>query len=162
MKKSIRKIWRGFKKRLKAFKQARPLPTPKHLILYDGYCNLCHSLVVCILNKDKKGVFFFAPLQGTTAKMVFQTLPSLYVQLDSLILVENYQTHVQKVWIKGKAVLRISGLLGGWYLTFSWMALLPGFVVNPFYMVIAKRRFRLFGTTSSLFPDTEVKKRFLE
>ena len=134
----------------------------RHLILYDGYCGLCHSMVRCILKRDKKQVFVFAPLQGATASEVFEILPNLYSQLDSIILFENYQTEHQKVWIKAKASMRISGLLGGWYHLFSWMAYLPSFLVNPIYSFIAKRRFHAFGTTSSLLPDPAHKNRFLE
>ncbi len=162
MKKSIKRTWRGFKKRLKNFSQARPLPPPKHLILYDGYCKLCHSMVRRVLKKDKKRIFVFAPLQGPTAKKVFETVPKLFAQLDSLILLENYQTQNPLVWMQAKGVLRVTGLLGGWYHLFSWMAYFPGLLINPFYTFVAKRRFRLFGTTSCLLPDPKYKKRFLE
>lgn len=162
MKKSIKKTWRSLKKPLNSFSQAKPLPLPCHLILFDGYCNLCHSMVRFVLKKDKKRIFVFAPLQGPTSKKVFKDFPKLYTQLDSFILLENYQTEDPLVWMKAKGVLRVSGLLGGWYHLFSWMAYLPGFLVNPFYNFVAKRRFRLFGTSSSLLPDPKYKKRFLE
>lgn len=134
----------------------------RHLILYDGYCALCHSMVRSILKRDKKQLFAFAPLQGQTARRVFKSLPKLYSQLDSVILIEYYQTEHQKVWIKAKASLRICALLGGWLHLLGWMAHLPSFLVNPFYSLFAKRRFQLFGTKSSLLPDPSHKDRFLE
>ena len=46
--------------------RARRARRPVH-VLYDGECRLCHGWTRFVVAEDTRGVFRFAPLQGTTA-----------------------------------------------------------------------------------------------
>ncbi|MEO7191320.1 MAG: DCC1-like thiol-disulfide oxidoreductase family protein [Vicinamibacterales bacterium] len=48
--------------------QARLLTEAAHLVLYDGVCGLCSSLLGFLLTHDRRGVLAFASLQSRTGK----------------------------------------------------------------------------------------------
>jgi predicted DCC family thiol-disulfide oxidoreductase YuxK len=115
-----------------------------HIIFFDGHCLLCHRAVRYILFYDKRKKFLFAPLDGQTAKTALKSP----VQQDSLILLENYGEERSKVYIEGKAVLRICWLLGGGHLIWGWMVFLPSFAFDWIYRYMAKRRYQWFPPTN--------------
>lgn len=41
-----------------------------HLVLYDGVCGLCNTLLQFVLTHDRRGVFAFASLQSATGRAV--------------------------------------------------------------------------------------------
>src|SRR5262245_27950744 len=98
----------------------------KHLVFYDSTCGLCDHVVQWILKQDKKQIFLFAPLQGKTADSLLQGIS----REDSLVLIENYQTPHQKMYLFGKAAFRILWLLGGAWSFLGWISFLPPFLYN--------------------------------
>lgn len=112
----------------------------QHLLFFDGHCPLCHRAVRYILKHDHKKSFRFAPLDGETAL----TKLGKEREADSLVFLENCGEESERVFIEGKAVLRICLRLGGPFLLYGWMAYLPGFFFNFLYRQIAKRRYRWF------------------
>jgi predicted DCC family thiol-disulfide oxidoreductase YuxK len=52
-----------------------------------------------------------------------------------------YRAHSPKVWTKGRAVMRILWLIGGWGKWVGWLALVP-LGVDRVYSFVAKRRHR--------------------
>jgi predicted DCC family thiol-disulfide oxidoreductase YuxK len=132
-----------------------------HLVFYDGQCGLCDQIVQFLLKSDKHGIFSFAPLQGITANKVLNKLPKEYRSLDSLILVENYQSPNQKFFILGKGALRILWLLGGSWTILGSLSFLPAIIYDWAYRLIAKNRHRLFKQTQCVVPDPKLMGRFL-
>jgi len=132
----------------------------KHLILYDGTCPLCNRAISFILRADKKEVFLFAPLSGTTAKDIFQEHTVFRTDLDSLILVENYSTARKKIMVEGRAALRILWLLGGRYCFVGILSFLPSQLFDLGYRFVAKRRYTLFTSAKRVSPD-DFRERFL-
>lgn len=126
-----------------------------HLVFYDGECGLCDHAVQFILWADKKGQFCFAPLQGVTARQVLNKIPE---NLDSLILVENYQDPNQRIEVLGKGALRICWLLGFPWNLIGWISFLPAFLYDWLYRIIARHRKKLFSHTPCFTPNN---KRFL-
>ena len=133
----------------------------QHLLFYDGECGLCDHFVQFVLRIDQKGKFLFAPLQGDTACDVLKDLPEEIKQADSLVLVENYHSSNQKIWILGKGALRVAWLLGGCWKIIGWISFLPSFLYDWCYRLVAKNRHRLFSKDSCLIPDPSNKLRFL-
>ena len=54
--------------------QGPPLTEAAHLVLYDGVCGLCSSLLQFLLTHDRRGVFAFASLQRRTGRTVVEHL----------------------------------------------------------------------------------------
>lgn len=123
----------------------------KSIIFFDGYCNLCNKAVNWVLSKDKKGVFQFASLQGSTA----QTLISKQTEsLDSIVLY-----HENKIFTHYRAVGMVYKQLPFPYSLGIIFYLLPNFIYNW----IAKNRYRWFGKRDTCrIPSSAEKERFLD
>lgn len=131
-----------------------------HLVFYDGECRLCDRIVQFLLKEDRCERFLFAPLQGRTAAELLKDLPRKYKEIDSLILVENYKTPQQHIYVLGKGALRIFWLLGNGWRIIGVFSFLPGFLYNWAYRLVARYRYRVFGQTC-LLPSAKDKHRFL-
>lgn len=133
----------------------------KHLVFYDGSCGLCDHVVQFLLKHDHKGIFLFAPLQGSTALSTIQKLPEEYKRLDSLILLENYQSDHQESYVLGQGAFRILWLLGGPWKLLGWISYLPPILYNWGYRLVASNRHHFFSAEKCILPDEKNKNRFL-
>lgn len=128
------------------------------IILFDGVCNLCNSSVNFIIDNDHKNVFKFTSLQSEKGIDLLKKYDLLDKNIDSVILVEN-----DKAYVKSDAALKIAKTLGGKYKLFYGLIILPAFIRNFFYDIIAKNRYKWFGKKDSCrIPTLELKSKFLE
>ena len=135
----------------------------KHLVFYDGTCGLCDRIVLRLYKSDQQKIFGFAPLEGKTAEAVLKDLPLEQKSADSMVLVENYNQPNQRIIILGKAALRTSWLLGGWWRLIGILYyLVPPFITDFFYGIVARNRHRFFRQTECVIPTHEDKERFLD
>ena len=130
----------------------------KHLVFYDGQCGLCDHVVQFLIKHDKDRIFVFAPLQGSTAKVVLKDHPSFLEQMDTLVLIENYGTDQQQIYVLGKGTFRILWLLGGFWKVIGWLSFLPSQIYDWGYRLVARNRGYFFRDKSCIVPD---KDRFL-
>ncbi len=135
----------------------------RHVILYDGVCGLCHRLNRFVLARDARGVFAFATLQSRFAReflMRHQRDPS---DLDTLYLIAHYGTESQAIHAKSRAVLFILKELGGPWRMAAPLGVLPAFVLNAVYGLVARLRYRIFGRYDSCpLPPPEWRNRFID
>ncbi len=129
----------------------------KSLLLFDGVCNLCNSSVQFILLRDKKDRFRFASLQSDYGQNLLREHNLPTETFNSLVLVEN-----GKVYKKSTAALRIARKLKGlWPLLFAFI-IIPPFIRNFVYDIIAKNRYRWFGKKEEcMLPRPEWKQKFM-
>jgi predicted DCC family thiol-disulfide oxidoreductase YuxK len=129
----------------------------KSLLLFDGVCNLCNSSVQFILLRDKKDRFRFASLQSDHGQNILKEHHLPTDKFNSLVLVEN-----GKIYQKSTAALRIARKLKGlWPLLFAFI-IIPPFIRNFVYDIIAKNRYRWFGKKDEcMLPRPEWKQKFL-
>ncbi|MCC6963492.1 MAG: DUF393 domain-containing protein [candidate division Zixibacteria bacterium] len=114
-------------------------PGVEHLIMFDGYCNLCNSWVNFLLRADRRKRLYFASLQSPVAATLLQSIAGLDLH-ESLVLVERDQ-----LTTRSTAVLRALWLLGGIWRVTGVFRLIPRRVRDPLYDFVAKRRYRWFG-----------------
>src|SRR5438105_8844237 len=88
----------------------------EHLVLFDSECPLCYRAVKYLIALDQEQHLLFAPLNGTTAKEIITGRQTGLKKVNSLILIEHYQTAHRRFWIRSKAIFRIYQLLGKKYL----------------------------------------------
>ena len=131
-----------------------------HLLFYDGKCGFCDHAVRFVLERDKKGQFRFAPLEGQTAAQVLHDLAPEYKALDSLILIENFATPQAKTYVLGEGAFRTLWLLGGPWKIPGSLNFLPPFLYNWGYRFIARHRHAL-NPSSCPLPDPSQSSRFL-
>lgn len=140
-------------------KMSKPLLSDKNLVLFDGVCNLCNSSVQLIIKRDKKDIFRFASLQSDLGKsLTNNTEPQTESSLKSIVLIESDGRR----YTKSTAALRIARHLSG----YSWLSvflILPKFIRDFFYDVIARNRYRWFGKKDEcMIPTPELQSKFLD
>lgn len=127
------------------------------IVFFDGVCNFCNASVQWIILKEKHPSFLFAPLQGETAKSVLGEMAAKEVP-DSVVLCQD-----GKVYTKSTAALRIAR-----YLRWPWRLLViftivPAFIRDLFYDIIAKNRYKWFGKKDACtLPSKELRARYLD
>ena len=106
------------------------------VVLFDGPCTLCNKSVDWITCRDFYGTFYFASLQS---KWAAEHLPEHLKSEDSVVLFIDGQFH-----IRSKAALLILEQLPGYRWT-KVFHLVPTFLRDLVYRIIAKTRYRFFG-----------------
>lgn len=129
----------------------------KSIILFDGICNLCNSSVNFIIKHDTREQFLFASLQSDAAKEILLQFSSKNLNLDSIILIET-----NTIYEKSTAALRISKNLNGGYKALYLFIIIPKFIRDWVYNLIAKNRYKWFGKKEKcMLPTSEIRNRFL-
>ena len=130
----------------------------KKIIFYDGFCNLCDGFVKAVINLDKNNIFLFAPLKGNHAKHLLKDIYIDSRKTDSVIFYDN-----KEISFKSKAVIEILLSLKGFFYLFWFAKLIPSFLSNIVYDVVAKNRYVWFGKQDEcIIPDKKIKSKFLD
>ena len=143
--------------------QVPPLTEAAHLVLYDGVCGLCSSLLQFLLTHDRRGVFAFASLQSATGRAVVERLGGDPTQQTSFYVSANYRTNHAQMFSRSSAALFVARQLG-----WPWKAaviahVLPSAVLDRAYDVVARNRYRVFGRFEQCLPPRpEFRGRFVE
>jgi predicted DCC family thiol-disulfide oxidoreductase YuxK len=134
----------------------------RRIVLYDGLCGMCDAVVQFLLRHDHKDAFRFAPQQGEAARQVLARHALDSATLETICVIENYNSPQEGVYTRSDAALRIAGGLGGiWTLTLA-ARLLPRSFRDACYDFVARNRYRIFGRrTECRLPAEEDKHRFL-
>ena len=131
----------------------------KSVILFDGVCNLCNASVNFVLKNDTKKHFVFASLQSDVAKqlLLHHKLKKNDNILDSIVLINNDTVHK-----KSTAALLIAKKLRFPYSFLSVFLIIPPFIRDFIYDIIAKYRYSWFGKKPTCrIPTKAEKERFL-
>ena len=130
----------------------------KHpVILFDGVCNLCSSIVKFVIKRDSKNIFQFASLQSDFGNSVLQkfTLPG--DTFNTFILFKD-----EKIYTKSTGALLVAKQLSGALPLLYVFIILPSFIRNGVYDVISSNRYRWFGRKKECWiPSPELKNKFL-
>ncbi|MBS1492428.1 MAG: thiol-disulfide oxidoreductase DCC family protein [Bacteroidetes bacterium] len=128
-----------------------------NIILFDGVCNFCDSSVNFIIDRDKKNIFKFAALQSEKGQEILEYFSLPKDDFDSFVFIEN-----DKVFKKSSAALKIANKLGGIWKIFYPLIVVPKFLRDFFYSLIANNRYKLFGKKDACrIPTPELKQKFL-
>jgi predicted DCC family thiol-disulfide oxidoreductase YuxK len=112
----------------------------KYIILFDGTCKLCNNVVRFIAKNDSRKIFCFVPLESEKATEYLNRYNKMNVNKGSVLLIQD-----EKIYTKSNAVLHILKCLDGFWPVFYIFIVVPGFIRDPVYDVIAKYRYRWFG-----------------
>ena len=127
------------------------------IILFDGVCNLCNGAVNFVIKRDSGNVFKFAPLQEKQGALLLKTHAIDIQKLESIVLIEN-----EKVYIKSSAALRITKKLSGLWPLFFVLLIIPSFIRDGIYDIIAKNRYKWFGKKEQcMIPTPGLIEKFL-
>lgn len=117
---------------------------PSKLVLYDGVCGLCDKSVQWLLAHDPDEKLHFAPLQGAMAAAVRSRHPEVPDEIATIVFVES-DGGAERVYLRSRAAFRIAGYLPGWIRWLAWMRVLPRFLTDLAYRLVASVRYRVWG-----------------
>jgi predicted DCC family thiol-disulfide oxidoreductase YuxK len=122
---------------------AAPVP----VLLFDGECGLCNRIVRLLLRSDRTGRLRFAPLQGAPAQAYLRARGLPTADFDSLVFVPDWSAPaLHPPLLRTDGALAAAAAVGGVWRLITWMRILPRSVRDPFYKLVARTRYALFGT----------------
>lgn len=117
----------------------------RRIVLYDGDCGLCNRVVQFVIaNENSKSKLCFAALQSKFATDFFLN-QGVSIQLDTFYFYNGFQLAG-----KSKACFQLLKHLH-WYWKFLYIGkLLPRFLADALYDVVARNRKKLFDQSCLL------------
>ncbi len=128
------------------------------VIMFDGVCNLCNASVNFVIDRDSDRYFRYAPLQSDAGQRFLKKHGKSVSDFDSVILDEG-----DRFFTQSTAALRIARKLdGAWPLLYGFI-IIPPFLRNLVYNIIARNRYKWFGRKDECrIPTPELKSLFLD
>jgi predicted DCC family thiol-disulfide oxidoreductase YuxK len=119
------------------------------LVIYDGYCGLCNASVQWLLHRDRRDRLRFAPSNNPVLAVLLAAHP---VAPDSsgapgsiLVVCQPFSPRPQ-VFVRSRAVLAALRVLPfPWPAAATILGLVPAFLADPVYRLIARWRYRIWG-----------------
>lgn len=148
-----------------------PMQPSPNVLLFDGVCSLCNSVVDFVIRNERHGTVKFAALQSEGARELLDA--RLGVERSRALRAERpdgshddpgtvVYVEGERVWERSTAILRMAR-----HLRWPWRALLigwilPRFVRDALYGYVARHRYAWFGKKESCrIPTPEERARFL-
>jgi predicted DCC family thiol-disulfide oxidoreductase YuxK len=110
------------------------------IILFDAQCVLCSVNARFVLKHDKAGHYRLASMQGQIGAEIYRKHGMDPRDPSTILVVEG-----DSVRQDSDAVLSIYETLGLPWRLFGILRVVPTFVRDPLYRLVARNRYRLFG-----------------
>lgn len=130
----------------------------KRIVFYDGQCILCNKSVQFLLNQDIHQKLSFATLQSEIAqKMLLSGEFNIDEIPQSVVFFDG-----TKMFTKSDAVFEALRQANGKKSWLSYFKIIPKFIRDFAYKIVAKNRYKWFGKADScILPPEKWKDRFL-
>lgn len=112
----------------------------EHVVFFDEECPVCHKGIQHITEIDKNHHIKFASFTSETAAKILTGPLSGYLRVNSLVLIENYQSTERKFWIRSRALMRVYWLVGNGWGLFGWLSFMPGWLGDKIYRKLGFHR----------------------
>ena len=121
-------------------------PPESIVVLVDGDCKLCSGFVKFVAARDAHSKVYFVTQQSDDGQHLLSS-HGQPMDLTTIVTVERYPTGGGKSrsFVKSTAVLRVMRVLGGFWWLLAAFLIIPAFVRDFCYMLVARNRYRLFG-----------------
>ena len=130
----------------------------KPILLFDGVCNFCDSSVNFIIDRNSQKNIKFASLQSESGQQLLNEFKLPTETFNSLVLVQD-----GTYYTKSTAALKVARMLDGAWQFLFLLVIIPQFIRDFFYDIIANNRYKWFGKKDQCrLPTKEVRDRFLE
>src|SRR5690606_27088641 len=127
------------------------------IVMFDGICNFCNDSVNFIIKRNADAVFKFTPLQSDIAKELLSSFRMNTVDCDLIVLYEE-----GNIYVRSTAALRIIKRMNGFWKLLYVFIIVPPFIRDIVYNLVAKNRYRWFGKKDQcMIPTAKIKNRFL-
>lgn len=129
----------------------------KPVILFDGECILCNGFILFVIRNDRKGLFMFSPIQSPAAEKLAENHHFTSEKFNTIRLLWNNQ-----LYERSEAVLKIFRNLRFPASLLYALILIPRFLRDPVYNLIAKNRYKWFGKKPTcMIPTPNIAERFI-
>lgn len=133
-------------------------PKGKKIILFDGLCNLCDSLVQFVIRHDQQDQFRFVALQSELGQKIISHIGISQKNIDSVVLYIPGKAY----YTKSNAAIQIAKNLGGFFHLGTMFRILPTPLRNWVYDYVAAKRYHWYGKKEvCMIPTTELSSKFL-
>ena len=119
--------------------------TAKHIILYDGYCELCAKSIRFVIKRDHQKLFKYIPLQSDEGKKFLKHYNIEQVSDNTFVYIEN-----DVFYLKSTAALMVCKQLK----PLKWMRIILYFPIcirDFVYRIVAKYRYKWFGKNEDCY-----------
>jgi Uncharacterized protein conserved in bacteria len=128
------------------------------VILFDGICTFCNFWVNFAIRHDPQKKIKFAPFQSHAGQLLLSQHNIAIESINSVILIEKGKAYTQS-----SAAFRVCKYLSGIWKIFYGLLIIPKFLRDFFYNIMARNRYRWFGKKETcMVPTPELRERFLE
>lgn len=127
------------------------------VILFDGVCKLCNASVKYVIKHDPEGLYRFASLQSSSGHIILQQYGIPVNEMQSFVLIQD-----NKAYTRSTAALLVAKRLTGPVKLLYGFIIVPTFLRNIVYDIIARYRYKWFGKKDScMIPTAALQSRFL-
>lgn len=129
----------------------------RRVVIFDGVCNLCNASVDFIIRRDKKNRFLFTANQNEAGAIILTHFGKEVDDVSTVYLLKD-----GKLYDRSGGAIRIAGDLGFPYNLLYPLLILPRFLRNFGYNLIAKNRYRWWGKKETCrLPTPEERAKFI-
>ena len=126
----------------------------KDIVVFDGVCVLCNRFFNWLIKNDKDEKFMYTNFQSDFSK-------KNNLKLKDINSVAVIKTNGEKIY-KVQAVYYILKKIDRYFIVQILLKLLPLFLPNICYDIIANFRYRIFGKYETcIIPNENVRKNFI-
>ena len=130
------------------------MTSKKDIVVFDGVCVLCNRFFNWLIKNDKDEEFMYTNFQSDFSK-------KNNLKLKEINSVAVIKTNGEKIY-KVQAVYYILKKIEKYFIIRILLKLLPLFLTNICYDLIANFRYRIFGKYETcIIPNENVRKNFI-
>ena len=130
------------------------MTSKKDIVVFDGVCVLCNKFFNWLIKNDKDEKFMYTNFQSDFSK-------KNNLKLKDINSVAVIKTNGEKIY-KVQAVYYILKKIDRYFIVRILLKLLPLFLTNICYDLIANFRYRIFGKYETcIIPNENVRKNFI-
>ena len=116
------------------------LPKNKTIILFDGECAMCNNYILFVAKNDSDDNFRFLSIQNKKVNELKKIYSICTNNISSIYIIHN-----NKIKRKSKAVIKIVSMLKFPYNLLIVFYVIPNFLRDIIYDLVAKNRYGIFG-----------------
>lgn len=130
------------------------MTSKKDIVVFDGVCVLCNRFFNWLIKNDKDEKFMYTNFQSDFSK-------KNNLKLKDINSVAVIKTNGEKIY-KVQAVYYILKKIDRYFIVRTLIKLLPLFLTNICYDLIANFRYRIFGKYETcIIPNENIRKNFI-
>jgi predicted DCC family thiol-disulfide oxidoreductase YuxK len=131
------------------------------VLLYDGDCGFCSSVVRFVLENERTDTLRFAALKSPAARRIIHKHNELD-DIDSVVWVDRDESGApERILVRSAAALRLARYLGGGWRLLAALWIVPRPARDFVYDLVARNRHRVLGRRRCVAPTADTQHRFL-